>query len=100
MTQEPHAEPQAAEDRQEAGPRRLGLSPSDTSARCEAKGWIPYGTNVTEAAPAESFGKVDLDDESHTVCVAHVERNADGSHTARIEALCGDDEISVELHRA
>lgn len=39
------------------------LSPYDTGVRCEAKPWIPLGERVTQATPAESFGKVDFDDE-------------------------------------
>ena len=76
----------------------LSLSPYDTGVRCEAKPWLPYGTKVTEATPAENFGKVDFDDdEGHTVAVVHLERGADGRYTVHVNSLCADDEIQVEL---
>jgi hypothetical protein len=57
------------------------LTPYDIGTRCEPKPWLPYGTAVTPATPAENFGKVDFDDdEGTTVCVIHVERNGDGTH--------------------
>ncbi|WP_424863002.1 hypothetical protein [Streptomyces sp. MMS24-I29] len=78
---------------------RSKLSPYDTGDRCEPKSWIPYGTTVTKAIPAEDFGKVDFDDdEGRIVCVVHVERRADGGHVVHVDPQCSDDEISVVLH--
>lgn len=72
------------------------LTPYDTGQRCEARPWLPYGTEVSEATPAENFGKVDFDDdEGETVCVAYVERNPDGSHTLWVELLDEVDGLSV-----
>ncbi|MFI9629238.1 hypothetical protein [Streptomyces sp. NPDC052042] len=80
------------------GPRSK-ISPYDTGARCEPKPWIPYGTTVTKATPAEDFGKVDFeDDQGSIVCVMHVERRADGGHVIHVDPQCSDDEISVVLH--
>jgi hypothetical protein len=75
------------------------LSPYDTGARCEAKPWIPYGERVTEATPAESFGKVDFDDEeSGTVCVAYLERDKDGGYTLHVAPLSEDRKVRVAIH--
>ncbi|MFF1880226.1 hypothetical protein ACFVVC_01990 [Pseudarthrobacter sp. NPDC058196] len=75
------------------------LSPYDTGARCEAKPWIPYGERVTEATPAENFGKVDFeDDEGSTVCVAYLERDKDGGYTLHVTPMCEDREIRVEVN--
>lgn len=74
------------------------LTPFDTGERCEAKPWIPYGTAVSEAHPAEDFGKVDFDDdEDRTVAVAWVERRPDGTHRLHVEPLVDDEELSVEV---
>lgn len=78
---------------------RPELSPYDTGARCEAKPWIPYGERVTHATPAESFGKVDFDDdEGSAVCVAYVERGEDGGYTLHVEPLCEDERVRVAIH--
>lgn len=75
------------------------LSPYDTGERCEPKSWIPYGTKVTEATPAENFGKVDFeDDEAHTVAIVHIERRRDGTHVVHVQPLVDEDEVQVELH--
>ncbi|AOY70879.1 MULTISPECIES: hypothetical protein [unclassified Arthrobacter] len=75
------------------------LSPYDTGARCEAKPWIPYGERVTAATPAESFGKVDFDDEeSGTVCVAYLERDMDGGYTLHVAPLSEDRKVRVAIH--
>ncbi len=75
------------------------LSPYDTGDRCEPKVWIPYGTAVSHAAPVESFGKVDFEDEEGgTVCVVHVERASDHRHIVQVQPLCGDDELVIKLH--
>ncbi|MFB7919291.1 hypothetical protein [Streptomyces sp. NPDC056061] len=75
------------------------VSPYDTGERCEPKPWIPYGTPVNGAYPAEDFGKVDFDDdEGHIICVVYVERTADGQHTVHIDPQYSGDEISAVLH--
>lgn len=75
------------------------LSPYDTGARCEAKPWIPHGERVTQATPAENFGKVDFDDEEgSTVCVAYLERRKDGGYILHVDPLCEDEKIRVEIH--
>jgi hypothetical protein len=75
------------------------LSPYDTGVRCEAKPWIPLGERVTQATPAESFGKVDFDDEEgSTVCVAYVERRKEGGYILHVDPLCQDEKIRVEIH--
>lgn len=80
--------------------QQQALTPYDTGERCEAKPWIPYGTKVGAATPAENFGKVDFeDDEGHTVCVVHVERNADGRHTVTVQSLCEDEDLVLVLQR-
>lgn len=72
------------------------LTPYDTGDRCEARPWVPSGTKVSEAIPADSFGKVDFDnDEGSTVCVVHVERRKDGRHIVHIQPLCDDTELDV-----
>jgi hypothetical protein len=75
------------------------LTPFDTGERCEAKPWIPYGTEVSEVCPAENFGKVDFDDnEGDTVVVAWVERRPDDTYRLHVEPLVDDKELSVEIH--
>lgn len=72
------------------------LSPYDTGKRCEPKSWIPYGTSVSTATPAENFGKVDFeDDEGHTIVVVHVERKDTGTHVVHVQPLVDEDEIVV-----
>lgn len=73
------------------------LTPYDTGDRCEAKTWLPYGTTVTEATPAENFGKVDFEnDAGETVAVAYLARGADSKYELHIENL-GEDEITVHM---
>lgn len=56
---------------------------------------------MSEAFPAENFGKVDFeDDEGHTVCTAYVERDPDGRHSVHIEPMDGDDDVRLVLHRS
>ena len=74
------------------------LSPYDTGERCEATPWIPYGTKVSEATPAEDFGKVNFDnDEDGTECTIHVERAEDGRHVVVIDNHGDDEDITVSL---
>lgn len=78
------------------------LSPYDTGTRCEPKMWQPDQNSVINAMKyneTDDIGKVDFDDdEGHTVCVVHVEPDASGKFVVHVQPLCGDDEISVELH--
>lgn len=74
------------------------LTPYDTGERCEAKSWILYGTKVSETTPAENFGKVDFDNEDHTVVIAWVGRCPDGTHRLHVTPLVDDEELSVEVH--
>ncbi|WP_181273587.1 hypothetical protein [Brevibacterium oceani] len=75
------------------------LTPYDTGERCEPKPWLPYGTEVTEATPAENFGKVDFDDDSgETDCTIYVERDEDGTKTVHVVSHIEDESIRVRLH--
>lgn len=75
------------------------LSPYDTGERNEPKVWLPYGTDVTEATPAENFGKVDFDDDcGETDCTVYVERNDDGTKTVHVLSHGDDGELNVRLH--
>lgn len=82
----------------ELQPSAVDLTPYDTGARCEPKVWLPHGTTVTEATPAENFGKVDFDDdEAHTVATIHLECSADGRYTVHVLSHVEDAEIKLEL---
>lgn len=75
------------------------LTPYDTGRRHEAKPWIPYGTTVTEATPAENFGKVDFDDdEGSTTAVVYLELGDDGRYQLHVTPLCDSSEIDVIIH--
>lgn len=77
------------------------LNPYDTGERCEAKPWIPHGTDVSEATPAENFGKVDFNnDQDDTECTIHVERTEDGRHVVVIDNHGDDQDIIVSLRLA
>ena len=77
------------------------LTPYDTGDRCEAKPWIPYGTEISEVFPAENFGKVDFDDEEdHTVCTVYVQRDEDGRHSVRVESMLEDDALRVVVDQS
>lgn len=73
-------------------------SPYDTGARAEPKVWLPHGTKVDQATPAENFGKVDFDNDSaETLCTVYVEKNPDGSHTVHIQSMVELGELSIML---
>ena len=75
------------------------LRPTTPEPGAEPKPWIPYGERVTAATPAESFGKVDFDDEeSGTVCVAYLERDMDGGYTLHVAPLSEDRKVRVAIH--
>ena len=75
------------------------LTPYDAGTRLEAKPWLPYGTKITEATPAENFGKVDFDDdESETVACAWIEKNADGTYTLHVQPMVEAEELLVAVH--
>ena len=74
-------------------------SPYDTGERCEARPWIRCGEQVTQATPAESFGKVDFDnDEGSTICVVYVERRSDTGYAVHVQSLCGEGEVDAVVH--